>query len=225
MQTNSRNVAAFTLIELLVVIAIITILAGLLFAGLRGAQEQARRTQAKNDLSQIVTAVNAYYTEYGKYPLNPTDANDAYFGPAGTAPAGSTSYGNNDVLVDVLRNNTGSTNNSATVATLNPRGIAFLNIPEVKNNSSPRSGVISNSAIVVAPLRIGVWYDPWGSPYNVVIDSSYDNHVPNPYGDTGGAGVNPLPQGVIAWSNGLDQLLGGNPEGTYTNSDDVISWQ
>ena len=69
---------AFTLIELLVVIAIIIILAGLLFAGLRGAQEQARRTQAKNDLTQIVTAVNAFYTEYGKYPLV---AADTTYGP------------------------------------------------------------------------------------------------------------------------------------------------
>ena len=228
MQTNSRNVAAFTLIELLVVIAIITILAGLLFAGLRGAQEQARRTQAKNDLSQIVTAVNAYYTEYGKYPLNPTDANDAYFGPAGTAPAGSTSYGNNDVLVDVLRNNTGSTNNSATVATLNPRGIAFLNIPEVKNNSSPRSGVISNSAIVVAPLRIGVWYDPWGSPYRVIADCNYNNQITNPYNANTGAGSGTLGTGVIAWSLGKDSL-GGNGAKTATpegpSDDDVISWQ
>src|SRR5881275_3648742 len=77
-----RDERAFTLIELLVVIAIIIILAGLLFAGLRGAQEQARRTQAKNDLTQIVTAVNAIYTEYGKYPLVPADTT---YGPGGTA--------------------------------------------------------------------------------------------------------------------------------------------
>src|SRR5207249_11378281 len=81
MQRHS-NERAFTLIELLVVIAIIIILAGLLFAGLRGAQEQARRTQATNDLTQIVTAVNAYYTEYGKYPLVTADTT---YGPGGTA--------------------------------------------------------------------------------------------------------------------------------------------
>src|SRR2546423_5952954 len=60
---------AFTLIELLVVITIIIILMGLLFPAFRGAQDQAKRAQAKNDLTQIVTAVNAFYTEYGKYPL------------------------------------------------------------------------------------------------------------------------------------------------------------
>src|SRR5438094_1012568 len=97
MQTSSRNIAAFTLIELLVVIAIIIILAGLLFAGLRGAQEQARRTQAKNDLTQIVTAVNAFYTEYGKYPLV---AND-------------TPITVDNTLFDVLRNMTGTTPGNA----------------------------------------------------------------------------------------------------------------
>src|SRR3989449_2467136 len=63
----------FTLIELLVVIAIIAILAGLLFPAFRGVQDQAKRTQAKNDLTQIVTAVNAFYTEYGRYPAVTAD--------------------------------------------------------------------------------------------------------------------------------------------------------
>jgi len=50
MQRHSDE-RAFTLIELLVVIAIIIILAGRLFPALRGAQNQAKRTQAKNDLT------------------------------------------------------------------------------------------------------------------------------------------------------------------------------
>src|SRR5437773_4273353 len=111
MQRHS-NERAFTLIELLVVIAIITILAGLLFAGLRGAQEQARRTQAKNDLTQIVTAVNAYYTEYGKYPINTT--------VKGTGDA--TYSTDNNGLFDILRNMTGAAPGNA----LNPRGIPFI---------------------------------------------------------------------------------------------------
>src|SRR5258707_4370182 len=65
---------AFTLIELLVVIAIIAILIGLLFPAFSAVQNQAKRTQAKNDLTQIVNAVNAYYTEYGKYPLATDDS-------------------------------------------------------------------------------------------------------------------------------------------------------
>jgi prepilin-type N-terminal cleavage/methylation domain-containing protein len=230
--------AAFTLIELLVVIIMIAILAGLLFPAFTGVQNQAKKVQAKNDLTQIVSAVNAYYTEYGKYPVNVPSGNttDAYFG-TGTTPSGATSYGNNDVLIDVLSNNTGSTNNSTTVATLNPRGIVFLNVPVAKNITSPKSGVIPNGATVTAPLRVGVWYDPWGSPYNVEIDTNYNNQLKNPYGAqaVGGAGSDPVLSGVIAWSFGNDQQPG-TKTGSNTGdnvyrtsggaqSDDVISWQ
>jgi prepilin-type N-terminal cleavage/methylation domain-containing protein len=69
----TRN-PAFTLIELLVVVAIIAILVGLLFPAFKAVQNQARQTQAKNDLTQIVNAANAFYTDYGKYPLVSGDA-------------------------------------------------------------------------------------------------------------------------------------------------------
>ena len=63
----------FTLIELLVVITVIAILMALLFPAFKGVQDQAKRTQAKNDVTQIVTAVNAFYTEYGQYPWRRTN--------------------------------------------------------------------------------------------------------------------------------------------------------
>ena len=69
MRPPARYSRAFTLIELLVVIAIIAILVGLLFPAFKAVQNQARQTQAKNDLTQIVNAVNAFYTDYGKYPI------------------------------------------------------------------------------------------------------------------------------------------------------------
>ena len=69
----ARQEPAFTLIELIVVIAIIAILVGLAFPVFQGVQNQAKKTQAKNDLVQIVTAVNAFYTEYGKYPIATTN--------------------------------------------------------------------------------------------------------------------------------------------------------
>src|SRR6266513_2474218 len=99
---KSRDLVAFTLIELLVVISIIAILIGLLFPAFKGVQDQARKVQTKNDLTQIVTAVNAFYTEYGRYPVSSTITTDAYFG-SGTAPSGTTSAGTNDVLFNELR--------------------------------------------------------------------------------------------------------------------------
>ncbi|HEX5175388.1 MAG TPA: type II secretion system protein, partial [Chthoniobacteraceae bacterium] len=44
----------FTLIELLTVIAIIAILMGLLFPAVNAVKENAKKVQAKNDVTQIV---------------------------------------------------------------------------------------------------------------------------------------------------------------------------
>src|SRR6266567_300636 len=57
-----RKAGAFTLIELLVVIAIIAVLLGLAFPAFQGVLDRAKKVQAKNDVTQIVTAVNAFYT-------------------------------------------------------------------------------------------------------------------------------------------------------------------
>src|SRR5207302_3608242 len=66
---NRAAGAAFTLIEMTVVILIIAILAGLIFTAGSSAIDHARKVQAKNDVTQIVTAVNGFYTEYGRYPV------------------------------------------------------------------------------------------------------------------------------------------------------------
>jgi prepilin-type N-terminal cleavage/methylation domain-containing protein len=203
MQKSLSRSSAFTLIELLVVIAIIAILIGLLFPAFRAVQDQAKRTQAKNDLTQIVNAVNAYYTDYGKYPLATADTT---YGPAGTP---------NNTLFDVLR---------AVDAANNPRQIVFISPFYVKDPANPRSGIGTPTG--TGP---GQYYDPWGTPYRVAIDGNYDNSLTNPYGNNNGAGPSPLPQGMIAWSLGKDQALGSTPpaggNGIFTNSDDVISWQ
>jgi prepilin-type N-terminal cleavage/methylation domain-containing protein len=118
MRSPCRHTAAFTLIELLVVIAIIAILIGLLFPAFKAVQNQARQTQAKNDLTQIVNAVNAFYTEYGKYPLATDDS----------------IITDNHLLMNVLR---------AQDSTINPRQIVFISPPFVKNDAagSRRSGI------------------------------------------------------------------------------------
>ena len=75
---DRRSQRAFTLIELLVVIAIIAILIGLLFPAFKAVQNQARQAQAKNDLTQIVNAVNAFYTDTGSIRIA---TNDNTIGP------------------------------------------------------------------------------------------------------------------------------------------------
>lgn len=58
----------FTLIELLVVIAIIGLLSTVVLASLDAARANARDSARKQDLRQIQTAFELYYTDSGQYP-------------------------------------------------------------------------------------------------------------------------------------------------------------
>lgn len=113
-----KSSRAFTLIELLIVIAIIGILMSLLFPAVNSAIDAARKTQAKNDVTQIATAVIAYETEYGRLP-----------------PASGTTVGS--ALLDILTGVAGNPNN--------PRQIVFL---EVNNAKRGKSGKDSSGNFV-----------------------------------------------------------------------------
>lgn len=182
--------SAFTLIELLVVITIIAILIGLLFPAFRGVQDQAKRTQTKNDLAQIIVAVNAFYTEYGRYPLS------------SSATAEQITYaGDNDQIFNVLRGSD---------MVQNPRAVPFINIPTVKDFSQPRGGIGGD----------GKYYDPFGMPYSLAIDSNYNNKIDNPYQN---AGFSVIDIGVIAYSSGKNKTKDENAKSP--DFDDVLSWQ
>ena len=221
---GSLRASAFTLIEMTVVILIIVILASFLYTAGSSAIEHARKAQAKNDITQIVTAVNAFYTEYGKYPVPAATTTDAFFG-TGTAPAGSTAVGTNDLLFNALR---------GLDATTNPRAIVFLSPNTARNTTPPKGGISQGLGTV------GQYMDVWGSPYAIVIDSDYNNQIgtANPYSDVdGSAGPSPLRLGAIAYSYGKNGKLGGGAAvgvgfvsesgtaGQFKSSSDVLSWQ
>ena len=66
MKLNMKK--AFTLVEMLIVVIIIGILMAALLPRLKGAQERARDTARKANLSQISTALEMYFNDYGEYP-------------------------------------------------------------------------------------------------------------------------------------------------------------
>ena len=156
MKRTSQPRPAFTLIELLVVISIIAVLMGLAFPVFQGVQNTAKKTQAKNDLVQIVTAVNAFYTEYGRYPI--TTDNEGPYGLSGNP---------SKPLLDELR---------GLPATINTRGIVFFSPPDARDQTTPRGGIGND----------GQFYDPWNKPYVISIDADYNNEVTNPFSATSG---------------------------------------
>ena len=199
---SAFRIGAFTLIELLVVISILVILGALAFPALRGALDGAKRTQAKNDSVQIVTAINAFYTEYGQYPCGSQAGDDA-------SDYGAADDATHSRLMDDLRASTGPT-------ALNPRGIQFLSVPTAKDPNAeaggPRSGIGGN----------GRFYDPWGSCYRIKMDNNYNGRLPNPY--SANAGFPVINAGAIAYSFGRDKTGGSGDKNSGAGKDDVLSW-
>jgi len=149
----------------------IAVLMGMLFPAISIVKEQARKAEAKAAVVQVSAAVKAYYTEYGKYPL------------ASSTSKNVTIAGDNNRLFDVLRARPGT-------EAENPRHIVFF---EGKSATAtpPRAGFGID----------GVFYDPWGKPYQICIDPSGDDLIPNPDDPTSP----PIRNGVIVWSLGSDR--------------------
>ena len=204
---------AFTLIELLVVITIIAVLAGLLLPVVSKVTQNAQKVQAKSTEIGIVTAIKSFQTDYGVYPT-----------PDGTTPGQDFECGANQPtvagLMDILR-----ADGQGDEATYNTRGVVYLELPTAKSLTKPANGIAQPGGNGIA----GAPYDPWGKPYYVAIDGSYDNALTNPYAKN--AGFATLGLGVIVWSNGPDTagdagIFNPVPDknvGVY--ADDVLSWQ
>jgi Tfp pilus assembly protein PilE len=209
MQRSRIGRGGWTFMELLLVMTAIAILIGIAYPSFIAILEQARKTQAKNEEQQIVTAVNAFYTDYGKYPLATDDS----------------VISNNADLFFTLRAVPSGANAANAV---NTRAIVFIQPPISKTGT--KGGIDGRTT---SPT-FGAWFDPWGSQYQTRIDGNYDNQLANPYADAPGGTT--LYLGVIVWSLGKNGALGGGvaaagfsaENGTpnnFTNSGDVISWQ
>ena len=116
--TPRRRLAAFTLVELLVVISIIGLLAGLAVPAIGGAMKSAKKAEVAAVAQSIRTAVLAWNSEYGTWPISNSFAAGTYW----------------ETKKDFLDMITYNTNNPAASAA-NPRGIIFLEVPAKFTNS------------------------------------------------------------------------------------------
>jgi len=159
---RDQEKSAFTLIELLVVIAIIGILMSLLFPAVGAAIDAAKKAQAKNDVTQLATAITAYYTEYGKLP---PDQDTVGYSPSSDKTFDAASNGIVGILMGTLTNN-------------NPRQIVFLEVSDVSTKKG-KSG-----------LKGGNFIDPWGNIYQIILDYDYNNSLDiTPGADTSAGGT------------------------------------
>ncbi len=216
----------FTLIELLVVISIIAVLVGLAFPAISGVLDRAKKVQAKNDVTQIVTAVNAYFTEYGVYPLNSgnnSGQSDTVYGD----PNGS--YSSAD-LFDILRAIPDANYNASNQ--LNSKQVVFFNGPNAKDQSKPRGGFFTGTSNTTNEhgysIKPGGYVDPWGDEYVVFIDADYNGDINTALGwfyTDYSSGKIQVKVGAGACSLGKDGKWGNNGNKQAASSDDVLSWQ
>ncbi len=92
-----RNSRGFTLIELLVVIAIIGVLAAVVLVSLNSARGKSRDAKRVADVRQIMTALELFYNDNGRYPVvsagntpTPADGAPAFSTYLSTYPAQAT---------------------------------------------------------------------------------------------------------------------------------------
>ncbi len=184
----SRRRRGFTLVELLVVISIIAVLAAAGFSAGNAAIQKAKKVTALATCTGVEAAVNNFFTEYGSMPKDGSD--DVTI--------------KTDSDLDLLKVLLGLETD------INTRGIKFLSVKEGKGK---KNGLIYNST----GTTVEGLYDPWGGPYNVMMDLDYDEKVtPAP---KGGGSTTLNGRRVAVWSDGLDGV-----DGTGKSTDDVKTW-
>lgn len=137
----------FTLVELLMAIGIIVILAAISIPTALSAIKKAETAKAQAEMTALVTALKNYESTYGFLPFH-------FKKSSNTSPAvdGEVQPGDYTDFIKVLQGE----NLEIKGRKMNPRKLAFL---EIQGNTK------------------GVYEDPWGNDYTVIIDGDGDGKI------------------------------------------------
>ena len=137
----------FTLVELLMAIGIIVILAAISIPTALSAIKKAETAKAQAEMTALVTALKNYESTYGVLPFH-------FKKSSNTSPAtdGEVQPGDYSDFIKVLQGE----NLEIKGRKMNPRKLAFL---EIQGNTK------------------GVYEDPWGNDYTVIIDGDGDGKI------------------------------------------------
>lgn len=153
------------------------------------AMEAARRQGVvRADLEMLVSASERFFVDYGYWP-------SPHMGTSGDVRYGREA--GNDLVMNILRAVNGPGNEGHR---LNPNQIEYLRVGRAGRG---RSGLDDE----------GQFVDPWGSPYQVVLDTDMNNvctMAQTIYPNQSGSGV-------VAWSYG--------PDRRSDTERDMLSWR
>ena len=149
--------------------------------------EKAKKVTSLATATALESAIASIYTEYGKLP-------DVGKSVTTNSPAGLK-------LLNILLGLDNKSDNA-----LNPRGIKFLSVKDGKNHK--------NGLIYAADGKsIEGLFDPWGSPYTVILDTEYKEYL---HFTLGSKTIDLKGRRSAVFSPGPDKQLG--------TSDDVKTW-
>jgi type II secretory pathway pseudopilin PulG len=174
--------------ELLLAAGLVVVFLAIAVPAVATARQQRRLWRVAVDLAVVVKAIDRYYNEYRTWPsLRMGDDKDTRYG-AGRP---------NVEIMRVLRAEPGA-GNPAHV--LNPNRIAFLPLLLEEEGLDPNLGAN------------GDYRDPWGTPYQVVLDTNADESC---LAEGSGYGVQ-ADQDLLVWSCG--------PDRESDTADDILAW-
>jgi prepilin-type N-terminal cleavage/methylation domain-containing protein len=188
----------FTLIEILVVISIIGILSSMMFSVVPGIMNRVKISKTESTAINLRNAINAYYTEYRKFPYHPKKGDK-----------GTISLFTNTELMDALC----ASPSEVIPGGLNPRGIVFFT---GRNARAMGNGKFHNGVLIDARGGASL-YDIWGEYFEIALDGDNNGRITTPTWDLGNSSSE-ITESILVWSNGPDKVVEG------TKNDNVTSW-